>query len=63
MKRYCLETKKIEEFERYGLWLDGHVAYSKITINEKGKKMIEKKNEGVYYQSRSVDGHLIMRRF
>lgn len=59
MKRYCNETKTVEEFEVYGQWADGHLAYSKITINEKGEKEVKQEDEGTYYQSRS-NGKLIM---
>lgn len=59
MKRYCYETKKVEEFEVYGQWADGHIAYSKITINENSEKEVKEEDEGTYYQIR-LNGKLTM---
>ena len=51
MKRFCWNTQKVEEFEKYGFWANGQIAYSKITI-ENGVKVVKEGDEGTYYQVR-----------
>lgn len=58
MKRFCLDTQKVEEFEKYGFWANGQIAYSKITI-ENGVKVVKEEDEGTYCQIRYC-GKLVM---
>lgn len=57
--RLCYNSSKYERFIKYGIWNNGLYAYSKITLTEDGKYVINDEDEGAYYQTR-FNGKLVM---
>lgn len=56
--RLCYETQKKEEFVASGIWSNGYIAYSKISIIN-GESTILDCDDCAYYQRR-INGHLVM---
>ena len=57
--RLCLDTNKKEKFIKSGMWGNGRLAYSKITLNESGEEVIKNEDDGTYYQLR-INNKLVM---
>lgn len=57
--RLDFDTGMVEKFFNSGIWSDGRLAYSKITINDNGDEEVKECDNGTYYQVR-LNGKLTM---
>ena len=58
ISRLCYETQQKEMFVASGVWSNGYIAYSKISIIN-GESTILNDDDCAYYQQR-INGHLVM---